>query len=129
MVLVGTLTMVSGTEPDDVASPAGYGAAEAILVRAAIEKKDVSRVNASNRRLMKICSASAAEDPLARHCLNASSADTAAVGAEAVHTAVEAAPEGAAAVEVAATAAATATSPAAAPPIDAVSLVSSLPNR
>jgi len=35
-------------------------------------------VNASNegnaRRLIKICWASAAEDPLARHCLNASSA-------------------------------------------------------
>jgi hypothetical protein len=35
-------------------------------------------VNASNegnaRRLIKICSAPAAEDPLARHCLNASSA-------------------------------------------------------
>ena len=40
--------------------------------------KERLRVNASNegnaRRLIKICSASAAEDPLARHCLNASSA-------------------------------------------------------
>jgi hypothetical protein len=56
--------------------PAGKGAAEAILVRPAINER--LRVNASNegnaRRLIKICSASAAEDPLARHCLNASSA-------------------------------------------------------
>ena len=52
--------------------PAGKGAAEAILVREA--SKERLRVNASNRRLIKICSASAAEDPLARHCLNASSA-------------------------------------------------------
>jgi hypothetical protein len=37
-------------------------------------QKERLRVNASNRRLIKICSASAAEDPLARHCLNASSA-------------------------------------------------------
>ena len=40
--------------------------------------KEWLRVNASNegnaRRLIKICSAPAAEDPLARHCLNASSA-------------------------------------------------------
>jgi len=40
--------------------------------------KERLRVNASNegnaRRLIKIYSASAAEDPLARHCLNASSA-------------------------------------------------------
>ena len=36
--------------------------------------KERLRVNASNRRPIKICSASAAEDPLARHCLNASSA-------------------------------------------------------
>jgi transposase len=47
-----------------------------ILVRPAI--KDRLRVNASNegnaRRLIKICSASAAGDPLARNCLNASSA-------------------------------------------------------
>jgi hypothetical protein len=47
--------------------PAGYGAAEAILVRPAI--KGVSAVNASNegeaRRLIKICSAPVAQDPLA----------------------------------------------------------------
>ena len=47
--------------------PPGYGAAEAILVRPAI--KDRLRVNASNegnaRRLIKICSAPAAEDPIA----------------------------------------------------------------
>jgi len=56
--------------------PAGKGAAEAILVRPAINER--LRVNASNegnaRRLIKICSAPAAEDPLAGHCLNASSA-------------------------------------------------------
>ena len=52
--------------------PAGKGAAEAILVRPAI--KGVAAREGNARRLIKICSASAAEDPLARHCLNASSA-------------------------------------------------------
>ena len=56
--------------------PAGYGAAEAIWF--APLSKERLRVNASNegnaRRLIKICSAPAAEDRLARHCLNAPSA-------------------------------------------------------
>jgi hypothetical protein len=56
--------------------PAGKGVAEASWF-APLSKERLS-VNASNegnaRRLIKICSASAAEDPLARNCLNASSA-------------------------------------------------------
>jgi len=62
--------------PLQPASPAGYGAAEAIWF--APLSKERLRVNASNegnaRRLIKICSAPAAEDRLARHCLNAPSA-------------------------------------------------------